>query len=114
VHPALVVAFRHFLMDDPAAGGHPLHVAARQRAAVAEAVAVIDLAGEHVGDGFDAAMGMPWEAGEVLVGVVVAKIVEQQKRIELLWIAEPESALQFHAGAFEGRLWFQDFFDGSY
>ena len=36
------VALRHLLMQDAAAGGHPLHVAGAERAAVAEAVAVLD------------------------------------------------------------------------
>ena len=63
VHAALRVALRHFLMHDAAARGHPLHVAGAERAAVAEAVAVLDGAGEHVGDGLDAAVRMPGEAG---------------------------------------------------
>ena len=40
-------------------------------------------AGEHVGDRLDAAVRMPREAGEVVVRVVVAEVVEQQERIEL-------------------------------
>ena len=87
---------------------------ARQRAAIAEAVAVIDRAREHVGDGLDAAMRMPGEAGEIFVGVVVAEIVEQEERIELLRVAEPEAALQFDSGPFERGLRPQDPLDGSY
>src|SRR4029077_1664027 len=65
VHAALRVTLRHFLVHDAAARRHPLHVAVRQRSAVAEAVAVFDGAGEHVGDGFDAAVRMPGKTGEV-------------------------------------------------
>ena len=33
-------------------------------------------AGQHVGDGFYAAVGMPGEAGKVIRGILVAKVVE--------------------------------------
>ena len=92
VHAALRVTLRHLLVEDAAAGGHPLHVAGAQRAAVAEAVAVLDRAGQHVGDGLDAAVRMPREAGPVVLGPVVAEIVEQQERVELAGVAEAEGA----------------------
>ena len=100
MHAALRVALRHLLMHDAAAGRHPLHVAGAEHALIAEAVAVLDLAGQDVGDRLDAAMRMPGKAGLVLVGIVVAEIVEQQERIELLGVAEAEGAAQMHAGAF--------------
>ena len=91
-------------MQDAAAGGHPLHVAGAHRALVAEAVAVLDRAGEHIGDRLDAAVRMPGEAGAIVVGTVVAEIVEQQERIELAGVAEAEGAVQLDAGAFDGGL----------
>ena len=87
----LRVAARHLLMHDAAARGHPLHVAGAEHALVAEAVAVIDLAGQDIGDRLDAAMRMPGEAGLVLVGIVVAEIVQQQERIELLVSPKPKA-----------------------
>src|SRR5690242_19819362 len=42
VHAAVLIAARHFLVKDAAAGRHPLHVAGAHRAAIAEAVAVLD------------------------------------------------------------------------
>ena len=75
----------------PLPGGHPLHVAGAERAAVAQAVAVLDGAGEHVGDGLDAAVRMPRKAGEVVVGPVVAEIVEQQERIEFVVSPKPKA-----------------------
>ncbi len=63
VHPARRVAVRHLLVEDAAAGGHPLHVAGTERALVAQAVGVVDRAGQHVGDGLDAAVRVPGEAG---------------------------------------------------
>ena len=100
-------------MEDAAARRHPLDVAGAEAAAVAEAVAVLDGAGEHVGDRLDAAMRMPREAGEVVVGTIVAEVVEQQKRIELGGVAESERAAQLDAGAFERGLRRDDSFDSS-
>src|SRR5258708_26617285 len=100
-------------MHDAAAGGHPLHVAGAKRAAIAEAVAMLDRAREHVGDGLDAAMRMPRKARAVIFRPVVAEIVEQQKRIEFVGIAEAKRALKFDAGAFDRRLWLDDLLDGA-
>ncbi len=104
MHAALRVALRHFLMHDAAAGGHPLHVAGAERAAIAQAVAVFDGAVQDVGDRLDAAVRMPGEAGEIIGRTVVAEIVEQQKRIGLGRVAEAEGAAQLDAGAFERGL----------
>ncbi len=104
MHAAVGVALGHLLVQDAAAGRHPLHVAGGHLALVAEAVAVLDRAGKHVGDGLDAAMRMPGKSREVILGILVAKIVQQQKGIELFGLAETEGALQFHAGAFDRRF----------
>ncbi len=53
------------------------------------------LAGQHIGDGFNAAVGMPWESGQVVRGIFVAEIVQQQKRIELLGLAEAKGRCNF-------------------
>ena len=81
-------------MHDAAAGGHPLDVARAKTALVAEAVAVIDGARQDIGDRLDAAMRMPRESGEIVGRIVVAEIIEEQERIEVGGIAEPEAALQ--------------------
>ena len=104
VHAAACVALGHFLMNDAAAGGHPLHVAGGDGAVVAHAVAVLDGSGEHVGDGLDAAMRMPGKSGEIVFGNVVAEVVEQEEGIEVGGVAETEGAAQMHARAFEGGL----------
>ena len=72
---------------------------------VAEAVAVLDRSGEHIGDGLDAAVRVPRKARTVVIGEIVAKVVEQQKRIEGGRIAEAESAAQFDTGPLDCRTW---------
>ncbi len=106
MHPAKLVALGHLLVDDAAAGRHPLHVAGGDGAVVAHAVAVFDGAGENVGDGLDAAMRVPGKAVEVVLRDVVAEVVEQEERIEVVGVAEAEGAAEMDSGAFEGRLGF--------
>ena len=104
MHPPLRVAVRHLLMHDAASGGHPLDVARAEVAAIAEAVAMLHLAREHIGDGLDAAVRMPGEAGQIVVRVLVPEIVEEQERIELGRVAESERAPQLDARAFDVGL----------
>ena len=107
----MLVAFGHLLVEDAAAGGHPLDVARSHAALVAEGVAVGDFAGQDVGDGLDAAMRVPGEAGEVVRGVLVAEIIQQEERIELLCFAETEGALELNARTLDGGLGFKNLFD---
>src|SRR5207247_6288815 len=73
---------------------------------------VLDGAGQDVGDGFNAAVGMPGKASEVFVRVVVAEVVEEQERVEFFRVAESEAAAQMDARAFERRTRLDDSFDG--
>ncbi len=91
----------------------PLNVTGGHAALVAEGVAVGDLAGEDVGDGFDAAVRVPGEAGDVVGGTLVAEIVQQQERVELLGLAETEGALELDARAFHGGDGFDGLFYGA-
>ena len=81
MHAAGRVAFRHLLVDDAAACRHPLHVAGGDDARVAEAVAVLDVALQHIGDGLDAPVRMPGKTSEIMVGDVGAEIVEKQEGV---------------------------------
>src|SRR5205823_5919114 len=112
VHAASRIALRHFLMENAAPGGHPLHVPGTELAAIAQTVAVLDASGEHVGDGLDAAMRMPGKSRAVVVGIFVAEIVEQQEGIEFAGVAEAEGAAQSDAGALDRGLGLDDAFDG--
>src|SRR5207302_541512 len=104
VHAALGITLGHLLMQDAAAGGHPLHVTGGHLTLIAKAVTVLDGASENVSDCLDPAMWMPRKSGEVVFWIVVAKVIQQQKRIELLRFAEPKSALQLDASALDGGL----------
>ncbi len=72
-------------------------------ARVAQRVGVIDLALEHVGDGLDAAMGMPGESRRVESRVVAAEVVEHQEGVEKGLLAGAEGPAQMYPGALYGR-----------
>src|SRR5579872_2372506 len=104
MHASARIALRHFLMHDAAARRHPLHVAGAERAAIAQAVAMLDGAGKYVGYRLDAAMRMPRKTGEIVLRSIVAEIVKQEERVGLLGLAETEGAAQLDPGAFDRRL----------
>ena len=56
---------------------------------------------------------MPGKAGAIIVGTIIAEIIEQQEGIELAGLAEAEGAMQLHAGTFHGGLGLHNPFDGS-
>ncbi|MEJ2266867.1 MAG: hypothetical protein P8X95_25770 [Anaerolineales bacterium] len=98
-------------MHDAAATGHPLHVAGADDAHVADAVAVADVALQHVGDGFNAAVGMGGKANRgAFDGIVESKMVKQEKGVEGVGPAGPKGAQQAHAGAFDDHLRFDNLF----
>src|SRR5262249_55026706 len=111
MHASGRIAFGHFLMDDATTSSHPLHIARRYRTAVAHAVAMLDRARQNVGDCLDPAMRMPREAGEIILGNIVAKVIQQEERIEVLRIPETESAAQMYARPFGRWLGLDDALD---
>ena len=103
MHPALLVAVRHFLVDDAPAGCHPLHVTGGDGALVAHAVAMIDIPRQDVRNGLDPAVGMPGETGEVILGSLVPEIVQEEEGIKALRLPEPERASKLDTGPFHRR-----------
>src|SRR6266566_2199222 len=101
VHSSVIVTLRHFLMKNAAAGGHPLNVAGTKRTLIPKTVAMLHRSGKYVGNRFDSAMRMPREPRRVIRWIVIAKIVEQQKRIGLFGIAETERATQMNSRPFD-------------
>src|SRR6516165_1788261 len=108
MHFPLAVSLRHFLVENPPAGRHPLHVAGAKLAPVSQTVAVIDASRQHIGDRLDAAVGMPGKSGAIVFRTIVAEVVEQKEWIELGGIPESEGATQLHACAFNRGLGFDD------
>src|SRR6185295_4214868 len=113
MHASGVIAFRHLLVEDAAARRHPLDIAGGNDATVAHTVAMLDSAGEDIGDGFDAAMRMPRETVEIVFGNVVAKIVEEEEGVKFVGGAEAEGAAQVDSGAFESGLGLNQLFNGT-
>ena len=95
----------------PLPSGHPLDIAGGDNPLVPHAVAVLHVAGEHVGDGLDPPVRVPGEPLEIVLRSVIAKIVQQQKRVEYRHLAEAEDPLQVHPGPFHRGLGFQDLAD---
>src|SRR5579862_1867825 len=100
-------------MNDAAAGGHPLDIPRSDRALVPHAVAVLNRSSEDVGDCLDAAMRMPREPRQVVLGDIVAEIIEQQEWIEIRCIAKSEGPPQVNAGSFPGGLGLHEPFNGT-
>jgi hypothetical protein len=94
VHPASHVAPGHLLVDNAAPCRHPLDVSGGDGAAVPQAVAVLHRSRQDICDGFDAAVGVPWEAGQVILWNVVAEVIEKKERVEVGRVTEAKRAPQ--------------------
>jgi len=111
MHSALTISLGHLLMQDAAAGCHPLHITGCHLAFVTQAISVLDRACEHVSDRLDAAMRMPRESRDVVLGIVVTEIIEQKEGIELLGFAETKGSLKLYAGTLNGGRGLDDLLD---
>src|SRR5580692_540580 len=84
-------------MDDSTARRHPLHVTSGDGTLISHAVAVLHSSRQDVGDGFDAAMGMPGKSSEIILRNVVAEVIQQKERVEFLGVSEAEGPPKMHA-----------------
>src|SRR5580704_4387365 len=100
-------------MNNAAPRRHPLNVARRNRPAIAQTIPMLDRPRQNISYGLDSAMRMPWKPRQVVLRHVIAKIVEQQKRIEVGSVAKPKRAPQMHSRALKSRLGFNKFLDRS-
>src|ERR1700736_76233 len=112
MHPSRLVPFRHLLMDDAASGGHPLDVARGNSAMIAHAIAVFHGSCQDVCYCLDSAMRVPRKTRQIVLGNVIAEVVEKKKRVEVGGVAESERAAQVHTRAFECRLGLNKPLDG--
>ncbi len=90
-----------------------MHVARAELAAIAETIAVVDAARQHISDGLDAAMRMPREAGQIVLGPIAAEIIHHEERVEIGRVAEAEGAPQLDARSLHGRNGLADALDGT-
>jgi hypothetical protein len=58
------------MMHDAAARSHPLQIARAQKALIAKAIAMFHRACQHIGDGFNAAMWVPWKATDIIGRII--------------------------------------------
>jgi hypothetical protein len=42
-------------------------------------------------------MRMPWKAGRIACGIVIAEVVEQKERVEFGWVLKAERAVKVYA-----------------
>src|SRR5262249_24945940 len=56
-------------------------------------------------------MRMPGKSCQIILGIIVAKVVQQQEGIEFFGLAETEGALQLDTGALDGGLGLNHLFD---
>ena len=80
-------------------------------AVISHAVAVFHGSGENICDGFDPAVRVPGKAREIILGNVIAEVIEQEEWIEVGGVAEAEGAAQVYARAFERWLGFDELLD---
>ena len=75
-------------MDDAGPGGHPLHVAGSEPAAMSGGILVLHLAFEHVGDRLEPPMGVIRSADR-LAGRVIDRphLVDEEERVDRVDLA---------------------------
>src|SRR5882724_5802650 len=105
MHSPGLIALGHLLMNDSAARSHPLHIAGADNAAVPDAVTVFNRPSQHVCDRLNSPMGMPGKAGKIVLWNIVAEIVQQEKRDEVLCVPEAKRTPKMHTRTFE--RWFR-------
>src|SRR5215510_12295653 len=108
MHPAILIALRHLLVNDPTPGGHPLNVACADDATVPHAVAMLHRSRQDIRDRLDSAVRVPREARQVILRNVIAEVIEEEEWVEVGRIAEPERAAQPHSRALKRRLGFTE------
>ena len=114
MHPPDRVSLRHLLVHDPFSGCHPLDVTGSYGATISNAVTMLHGSGKDVRDGLDSAMGMPGETGPIVVGILIAKIVQKKERIEFLGLTKPKRSSELDSRTFCGRFCLDNLFDCLY
>src|SRR5207249_404981 len=91
----------HLLVEDTAAGRHPLDVAGADRALVTERVSVLHLALPDDRDGFDPAVRMVRKARLVVGRLRRLEMVEEQERVQMVELPRADASTQVDTGALD-------------
>jgi len=92
-HQSILLPFGHFLVNNPAAGSHPLDISRRNRPLVPHTVPMLNLAIKHIGNRLDPSMGVPWKTSDIVIGIIRMKIIEEEKGIEQRGVVISEGPL---------------------
>jgi hypothetical protein len=98
----------HFLMHNPAAGCHPLNIAIGYTTCIADTVFMVYVTADHVGYRFNSPVGMHGESFDVIRRVLGSKMIEQQKRIDVIQFAGRDTSNESHPGTFHDSAGFND------
>ena len=69
----------HFRMHDAPARGHPLHPAVAKVASIPQVILMQHVPFNHIGDGFKAPMRVGRKAGNVILWLVRAELIQHQE-----------------------------------
>lgn len=105
---ALRTHLRHLLVHNPAPGSHPLNVACSDAPSISKRVFVVNLTFEDVGYSLYSSVRMQWKAGFVIRRVARGKVIQQQKRIQIIQRSRANASLEVYSCAFDDRLGLDD------
>ena len=69
---------------------------------------MFDRPGQHVRDRFDAAVRVPGETCAIALRIVISEVVQKQKRVHLVGVAEAKGAAEMNARSLSRRLGLDD------
>jgi hypothetical protein len=96
-------------MHDPASRCHPLHIACRYAAPVSDAVFVVYDPGQDIGYRFDSTVWMHRETCQIVFGVSLPKVFEEQKGPEIIQCPGCDAPPEPHTRTLSDKLGLDDF-----
>src|SRR6266508_2136396 len=107
VNRSIRTAAWHYLVQNAATGGHPLHITGTDQTGVTETIAVMRGAFEHISDRFNATMRVHGEAADgTLNRIIEGEVIEKQEGIKFVANARRNGTAQFDTCALNGSLRF--------
>ena len=103
----------HLGMDDAAGGFHPLRATRLELTSIAHGIVMHHVTIEHVGERNKTAVRVIRKAGDVLVWIIAAEVVEHQKRIKVTQRWRTNGAVDLDTCPFGKRRGMNEAFDFS-